>query len=147
MPSRIEDDPVHWLIGVKCRKITHGYCTLKIEPGSHFISNYTTRDSTNRDCNAHNSTGLIYSYICLLFSSSRDGKKCIATVASIFNQQQQAISISTFTQNRYLEHKRPSLFKYADKNGSTITYVTILIFIANPTFRFYSPVQNCLCLY
>ena len=33
MPIQIEDDPIHWLIGVKCRKITHGYCTLQIENG------------------------------------------------------------------------------------------------------------------
>ena len=30
MPFQIEDDPIYWLIGVKCRKITYGYCSLKI---------------------------------------------------------------------------------------------------------------------
>ena len=35
VPIQIEDDPIHWLIGVKCRKITHGYCTLQIVSGLH----------------------------------------------------------------------------------------------------------------
>ena len=40
---------IHWLIGVKCRKITHGYCTLEI----------VYRDckfKLHRDYNAHNTT-------------------------------------------------------------------------------------------
>ena len=53
MPIQIEDDPIHWLIGVKCRKITHGYCTLKIEPGLHkfkfklHTGLYCTQDNTD----------------------------------------------------------------------------------------------------
>ena len=55
MPFQIEDDLIHWLIGVKCRKITHGYCALKIVTKLHFNSNYnynahkTTRTSQARE--------------------------------------------------------------------------------------------------
>ena len=42
-----------WETGVKCRKITHGYCTLKIEPGLHkfkfklHTGLYCTQDNTD----------------------------------------------------------------------------------------------------
>ena len=77
-------------------------------------------------------------YMSALFIMARwqDGKKYIATVASIWNQQQQEINIWTFTQNSHLEHKRPSLFIYADKERKCSHIRNVLIFIANPTFRF-----------
>ena len=55
VPFQIEDDPIHWLIGVKCRKITHGYCTLEIVTGlqkfklhTGYIAHKTTRTAKAR---------------------------------------------------------------------------------------------------
>ena len=117
-----------------------------------FNSNYNyTGNCTKRDkmhtMHKHDSTGLFNKYTCLFVSSQQDRKKCIATVASIFNQQQQAISISTFTQNPHLEHKRPSLFNYADKEWKCSHIRNVLIFIANPTFRVLFAGAELLCLY
>ena len=71
VPFQIEDDPIHWLIGVKCRKITHGYCTLKIVHRDYKMGNCTNGTKCTRQHGHHkpansNSNPL---YMCLLMAS------------------------------------------------------------------------------
>ena len=145
-------DPGYLLLDawVKCRKITHGYCTLKIAYRDYTkwgIAQNGTKCTQNNTDSLSPRIQIQISYTCLPVSSQQDRKKYIATVASIFNQQQQAISILTFTQNRHCSTKDQVFSYLLIRNGSTVTYVTSSIFIAKPTCRFYLPVQNWLCLY
>ena len=95
VPFQIEDDLIHWLIGVKCRKITHGYCTLKIVSGLQ-IQNYNyTRDIMHTRQHGHHkhansNSNSKYMGLCIWrhFPAPQDREDALATVASFTRQQQ-----------------------------------------------------------
>ena len=85
-----------------------------------------------RDYNAHKTTRTSqarefkfkYHIYMSALSSLQDGKKCIATVPALIGQQQQAINISTFIQNRHSDTK-DQVFQYLlIRNGNAVPYVT-----------------------